>query len=28
MRRLGMAASAGVFNAHRIIGEHKGSLAV
>src|SRR5208282_556778 len=27
MRRLGMAASAGVFYAHRIVGEHKQSLA-
>ncbi len=28
MRRLGMAASAGVFDAHRIVGEHEKSLAV
>jgi hypothetical protein len=28
MRRLGMAASAGAFNAHRIVGEHGESLAV
>jgi hypothetical protein len=27
MRRLGMAASAGVFYAHRIVGEHGESLA-
>src|ERR1700686_445836 len=28
MRRLGMAASAGVFYAHRIVGEHGESLAL
>src|SRR5208282_4994867 len=27
MRRLGMAASAGIFDAHRIVGEHGQSLA-
>jgi hypothetical protein len=28
MRRLGMAASTGVFDAHRIVGEHGKSLAL